>query len=43
MKYATEMGSGAVTFIPSFMTNCLGIQNLLGGGEENNDAQVGWK
>jgi hypothetical protein len=43
MKYATEMGSGAVTFIPSFMANRLGIQNFLGGGEEYNDAQVGWR
>jgi hypothetical protein len=43
MKYATEMDSGAVIFIPSFMTNRLGIQNLLGGGEEYNDAQVGWR
>jgi hypothetical protein len=43
MKYATEIGSGAAIFIPSFMMIRLGIQNLLGGGEEYNDAQVGWR
>jgi hypothetical protein len=43
MNYATEMGSGAVTFIPSFMTIRSGIQNLLEGREEYNDAHVGWR
>jgi hypothetical protein len=32
MKYAIEMGSGAMIYIPSFMKIGLGIQKLIGGG-----------
>jgi hypothetical protein len=31
MKYAVEMGSGAVIYIPSFMKMGSGIQKLIGG------------
>jgi hypothetical protein len=32
MKYAVEMGSGAMIYTPSFMKIGLGIQKLWGGG-----------
>jgi hypothetical protein len=32
MKYATEMGSGAIIYIPSFIKLGSGIQKLIGGG-----------
>jgi hypothetical protein len=31
MKYAIEMGSGAMIYIPSFITIGSGIQRLVGG------------
>jgi hypothetical protein len=31
MKYAVEMGSGAVIYIPSFIKISSAIQNLIGG------------
>jgi hypothetical protein len=31
MKYAAEMGSGAVTYTPSFIKIGSGIQKLIGG------------
>jgi hypothetical protein len=31
MKYAAEMGSGAVIYIPSFIKIGSGIQQLIGG------------
>jgi hypothetical protein len=31
MKYAVEMGPGAMIYIPSFIKNGSGIQNVLGG------------
>jgi hypothetical protein len=31
MKYAVEMGSGAVIYIPSFIKIGSGIQKLIGG------------
>jgi hypothetical protein len=31
MKYAVEMGSGAMMYIPSFMKIGSGIQKLMGG------------
>jgi hypothetical protein len=34
MKYAVEMGSGAMIYIPSFVKIDSGIQMLLGGGGE---------
>jgi hypothetical protein len=32
MKYVVEMGSGTMIYIPSFIKNGSGIQNLIGGG-----------
>jgi hypothetical protein len=37
MKYAVEMGSGAVIYIPSFIETGSGIQKLTGG-----DTQTAW-
>jgi hypothetical protein len=31
MKYAVEMGSDAMIYIPSFINNGSGIQKLIGG------------
>jgi hypothetical protein len=33
MKYAVEMGSGAMIYIPNFIRIGSGIQNLLGVGD----------
>jgi hypothetical protein len=30
MKYAVEMGSGGMTYVPSFINIDSGLQNLLG-------------
>jgi hypothetical protein len=30
MKYAVELGSGAVTYIPNFIQICLVIRKLIG-------------
>jgi hypothetical protein len=38
MKYAVEMGSGAMIYIPSFIKIGSGIQKLLGG--EYTDSMV---
>jgi hypothetical protein len=35
MKYAVEMGSGAMIYIPSFVKIGSGIQKLMGGGMEH--------
>jgi hypothetical protein len=32
-KYAVEMGSGAMTYIPSFIKIGSGTQKLMGGGD----------
>jgi hypothetical protein len=32
MKYAVEMGSGAMTYIPSFIKTGSGIRKLIVGG-----------
>jgi hypothetical protein len=34
MKYAVEMGSGAMIYIPSFIKIGSGIQNLIGGDSQ---------
>jgi hypothetical protein len=39
MKYAVEMGSGAMIYIPSFIKIGSGIQKLLG-GDTNTDTQT---
>jgi hypothetical protein len=36
MKYAIEMGSGAMTYIPSFIKIGSGIQKLMGGRDLQN-------
>jgi hypothetical protein len=40
MKYAVEMGSGAVVYVPSFIKIGSGIQNLMGGGDTHRDSMV---
>jgi hypothetical protein len=37
MKYAIEMGSGAMIHIPSFMKIGSGIQKLIGGIQRNTE------
>jgi hypothetical protein len=39
MKYALEMGSGAIIYIPSFIKIGSGIQTLMGG---YTDTQTAW-
>jgi hypothetical protein len=34
MKYAPEMGSGAIVYIPSFIKIGSGIQKLIGGDSD---------
>jgi hypothetical protein len=36
MKYAVEMGSGSMTYIPNFIKIGSGIQTLMGGGIHRN-------
>jgi hypothetical protein len=36
MKYAVDVGSGAMTYIPSFIIGS-GIQKLMGGGNSQTD------
>jgi hypothetical protein len=40
MKYAVEMGSGIMVYIPSFIKIGSGIQKLIGGGFS--DTQTAW-
>jgi hypothetical protein len=40
MKYAVEMGSGAMRYIPSFIKIGSGIQKLI--RELNAEAQAAW-
>jgi hypothetical protein len=46
MKYAVEMGSGVMTYIPGFIKIGSGIQTLIVGGNTNvdtrADAQTAW-
>jgi hypothetical protein len=32
MKYAVDMGSGAMIYVPNFIKTGSGIQKLMGGG-----------
>jgi hypothetical protein len=41
MKYITEMGSGAVMYIPSFIKICSGIQQLIEGDTQTHRQQDG--
>jgi hypothetical protein len=43
MKYAVEMGSGAMIYIPSFIKICSGIQKLMGGTHRFRATQTAWK
>jgi hypothetical protein len=38
MKYAVEIGSGAMIYIPNFIKIDSGIRKLIGGG----DTQIAW-
>jgi hypothetical protein len=42
MKYAVEMGLGAMTYIPSFMKIGSTIQKLIGGIHRHTDTQAAW-
>jgi hypothetical protein len=41
MKYAAEMGSGAMIYVPSFMKTGSGVQKLIRGGFT--DTQTAWR
>jgi hypothetical protein len=44
MKYAVEMGSGAMTYIPNFIKIGSGIQNLMrGDSQTHKHTQTAWK
>jgi hypothetical protein len=40
MKYAVEMGSDAMIYIPSFMKAGLGIQKLTGGNTDHRRTDI---
>jgi hypothetical protein len=40
MNYAVEMGSGAMTYIPSFIKIGSAIQKLIGGKRRHTDSMV---
>jgi hypothetical protein len=40
MKYAVEMGSGAMIYIPSLINIALGIQKLMGGGNRQHGDRI---
>jgi hypothetical protein len=40
MKYAVEMGSGAMRYMPSFIKIGSGIQELIGGIQRHTDSMV---
>jgi hypothetical protein len=42
MKYAVEMGSGAMIYIPSFIQIDSAIQKLIGGIYRHMDTQKAW-
>jgi hypothetical protein len=43
MKYAVEMGSGAMIYIPSFINISSGIKELIGVGVGFTDTQAAWR
>jgi hypothetical protein len=43
MKYAVELGSVAMIYIPSFIKIGSGIQKLIAGIHRYRDAQTGWR
>jgi hypothetical protein len=40
MKYAVEMGSGGMIYIPSFIKIGSAIQKLIGGNDKHTDNMV---
>jgi hypothetical protein len=40
MKYAVKMGSGAMIYIPSFITIGSAMQKLMGRGNKHTDSMV---
>jgi hypothetical protein len=40
MKYAVEMGSEAIIYVPSFLKIGSGIQKLIGGMHRDTDSMV---
>jgi hypothetical protein len=42
MKYAFEMGSDAMMYIPSFLNISSAIQKLIGGIHMPTDTQTAW-
>jgi hypothetical protein len=40
MKYAVQIDSGAMIYIPSFIKICSGIQKLIGGIHRHTDSKV---
>jgi hypothetical protein len=40
MKYAVEIGSGVMTYIPNFIKTGSGIQKLIGGINRHTDRLV---
>jgi hypothetical protein len=43
MKYAVEMGSGAMIYVPSFIKIDATIQKLIWGGGGYTDTQAAWR
>jgi hypothetical protein len=43
MKYAVQMGSGVMTYIPSFITTGSGIQKLIDGIQRYTDTHTAWR
>jgi hypothetical protein len=42
MKYAVEMDSGAMIYVPSFIKIDSGVQKLIGGIQRHPDTQTAW-
>jgi hypothetical protein len=40
MKYAVETGPGDMIYIPSFIRNGSGIQNMMGRGDTHTNTQT---
>jgi hypothetical protein len=43
MKYAVEMGSGGMMYVPSFIKIGSGTQKIIGGIHRYRDTQTAWK
>jgi hypothetical protein len=42
MKYAVEIGSGAMICVPSLINIGLGVQKLIGGSHRDRQTQTAW-